>query len=202
MPGSGTLDAVVVALPELKYRNIGVPSGLVNWYELVSSDTAPPAVVTGAEKNNWILLKKSPNCSAAAPGLPQIAPPLGPENEGLVVIADPAEVLRVAVAIPTAQVSEKRSKEPLSVPPSLNVPVTYQTTALADIGRDPSGFGFAAQVPTGRTVDAHRAALDGARDAARRGATTVILGMPADLGAAGVDAVATHIATPLREALG
>jgi hypothetical protein len=34
------------------------------------------------------------------------------------------------------------------------------------------------------------------------GATTVILGMPPHLGAAGVDAVAQEIAVPLREALG
>jgi len=40
------------------------------------------------------------------------------------------------------------------------------------------------------------------RDAAARGATHLILGMPSALGAAGVDAVAREVAVPLREALG
>jgi alkanesulfonate monooxygenase SsuD/methylene tetrahydromethanopterin reductase-like flavin-dependent oxidoreductase (luciferase family) len=74
--------------------------------------------------------------------------------------------------------------------------------ALEAVGRDPSTFDISAQVPTGTTAPDRRWALDQAREAARRGATHVILGMPARLGAAGVDAVAREIAAPLREALG
>ena len=74
--------------------------------------------------------------------------------------------------------------------------------ALEAAGRDPATFEIAAQVPTGATADDHRWALGQAREAVERGATTVILGMPPRLGAAGVDAVAREVAIPLREALG
>jgi alkanesulfonate monooxygenase SsuD/methylene tetrahydromethanopterin reductase-like flavin-dependent oxidoreductase (luciferase family) len=72
--------------------------------------------------------------------------------------------------------------------------------ALAEAGRDPSTFRFVAQVPTGTTADDRRQSLTRATEAAERGATSVILGMPARLGAAGVDAVARDIAVPLRDA--
>ncbi len=74
--------------------------------------------------------------------------------------------------------------------------------ALEAIGRDPAGFEIGAQVPTGTTAGDRRWALGQARDAAERGATHIILGMPPVLGAAGVDAVARDVAEPLREALG
>jgi alkanesulfonate monooxygenase SsuD/methylene tetrahydromethanopterin reductase-like flavin-dependent oxidoreductase (luciferase family) len=74
--------------------------------------------------------------------------------------------------------------------------------ALEAIGRDPSTFEISAQVPTGTTAEDRRWALGQARDAVERGATHVILGMPPHLGAAGVDALARDIATPLREAIG
>ena len=74
--------------------------------------------------------------------------------------------------------------------------------ALAAIGRDPASFEFSAQIPTGTTSLDRRWALAQARDAAGRGATHIILGMPPFLGAAGVDAVAREVALPLREALG
>lgn len=74
--------------------------------------------------------------------------------------------------------------------------------ALDAIGRDPGTFQFVAQVPTGTTGADRRWALDQAREAVERGATTVILGMPPQLGAAGVDAVAREVAQPLRDGLG
>jgi alkanesulfonate monooxygenase SsuD/methylene tetrahydromethanopterin reductase-like flavin-dependent oxidoreductase (luciferase family) len=74
--------------------------------------------------------------------------------------------------------------------------------ALEAIGRDPSTFEISAQVPTGTTREDHRWALGQGREAAGRGATHIILGMPPALGAAGVDAVARDVAVPLREALG
>jgi alkanesulfonate monooxygenase SsuD/methylene tetrahydromethanopterin reductase-like flavin-dependent oxidoreductase (luciferase family) len=75
-------------------------------------------------------------------------------------------------------------------------------SALAEAGRDPATFEIVAQVPTG-TAPADRSwSLEQARDAVRRGATSVILGMPPRLGAAGVDDVAREVAIPLREALG
>jgi alkanesulfonate monooxygenase SsuD/methylene tetrahydromethanopterin reductase-like flavin-dependent oxidoreductase (luciferase family) len=74
--------------------------------------------------------------------------------------------------------------------------------ALAEAGRDASTFEFVAQVPTGSTDDERRQSVAMAADAVKRGATSVILGMPARLGAAGVEAVARDVAIPLREALG
>ncbi len=73
---------------------------------------------------------------------------------------------------------------------------------MADAGRDPAGFAFAAQVPTGTTSESRRAAIDGALAFARAGATHLVLGMPARLGADGLTAVAREVADPIREALG
>ena len=74
--------------------------------------------------------------------------------------------------------------------------------AMEDVGREPAGFAFAAQVQTGTTADSRKAAVDGALAFARAGATHLILGMPARLGPDGLTAVAREVATPLREALG
>ena len=73
--------------------------------------------------------------------------------------------------------------------------------ALDAAGRDPSTFTMSAQVPTGTTAEDRRWALGQAREAVALGATHVILGMPARLGADGVDAVAREIAEPFREAV-
>lgn len=73
--------------------------------------------------------------------------------------------------------------------------------ALDAIGRDPSGFAIVAQVPMGRSRADRAAGLRLGGDAIRRGATAIILGMPPDLGATGVDAIAMEVAGPLREAL-
>jgi alkanesulfonate monooxygenase SsuD/methylene tetrahydromethanopterin reductase-like flavin-dependent oxidoreductase (luciferase family) len=74
--------------------------------------------------------------------------------------------------------------------------------AMERIGRDPQGFEFTAQTPTGRTAAGRATALMLAKEAVRRGATTVVLGMPAAFGAAGVDDVAREVAVPLRDAIG
>jgi alkanesulfonate monooxygenase SsuD/methylene tetrahydromethanopterin reductase-like flavin-dependent oxidoreductase (luciferase family) len=74
--------------------------------------------------------------------------------------------------------------------------------ALEAIGRDPATFTFAAQVPSGATVASRRDGLAGAIEAARLGATHIIVSMPPALGAAGVDAVAHEMAEPLRAGLG
>ncbi len=74
--------------------------------------------------------------------------------------------------------------------------------ALAAAGRDASTFEIAAQVGTGTTTADRRWAVGQARSAVERGATQVILGMPAHLGAAGVNAVAREVADPVREAIG
>ncbi len=73
--------------------------------------------------------------------------------------------------------------------------------ALEAAGRDPSSFELSAQVPTGTTPEDRRWALGQAREAVERGATHVILGMPARLGADGVDAVASEVAEPFRESV-
>jgi alkanesulfonate monooxygenase SsuD/methylene tetrahydromethanopterin reductase-like flavin-dependent oxidoreductase (luciferase family) len=74
--------------------------------------------------------------------------------------------------------------------------------ALEAIGRDPATFDISAQIPTGTTAEDRRWALDQALEAVERGATHVILGMPARLGAAGVDAVARDVAQPFRDGIG
>ncbi|HEY6012968.1 MAG TPA: LLM class flavin-dependent oxidoreductase [Candidatus Limnocylindrales bacterium] len=73
---------------------------------------------------------------------------------------------------------------------------------MAEIGRDPDGFEFALQVPTGATAESRRDGLRLALDGAEAGATHVVLSMPPDQGAVGVDLVAAEVAVPLREALG
>jgi alkanesulfonate monooxygenase SsuD/methylene tetrahydromethanopterin reductase-like flavin-dependent oxidoreductase (luciferase family) len=72
---------------------------------------------------------------------------------------------------------------------------------LEQAGRDASTFSFAAHVATGRTAQERQAALAKAREAVRRGATHVILGIAPSLGAAGVHAIATEVAEPLRESI-
>lgn len=69
--------------------------------------------------------------------------------------------------------------------------------ALDEARRDPAGFAIVAQVGTGRTASDRAWALDQAHDALRRGATAVILGLPPELGASGVDALAREVAEPL-----
>jgi alkanesulfonate monooxygenase SsuD/methylene tetrahydromethanopterin reductase-like flavin-dependent oxidoreductase (luciferase family) len=73
---------------------------------------------------------------------------------------------------------------------------------LAAIGRDPAGFAFAAQVPTGTTAEDRRAAIEAGVHFAEIGATHLILGMPAGRGPAGVELVAAEVAAPLRDRLG
>jgi len=74
--------------------------------------------------------------------------------------------------------------------------------ALDSTGRERETFDIVAQVPTGATaIDLSRALARG-KEVAARGATYVILSMPASLGAAGVDAVARDVAVPLRASLG
>ncbi len=74
--------------------------------------------------------------------------------------------------------------------------------ALDAIGRDPATFEFAAQVATGASAASRREAVGAGIEAARLGATHIILSMPARLGATGVEAVAREVAEPLRAALG
>jgi alkanesulfonate monooxygenase SsuD/methylene tetrahydromethanopterin reductase-like flavin-dependent oxidoreductase (luciferase family) len=74
--------------------------------------------------------------------------------------------------------------------------------ALEAVGRDPATFDFGAQIPTGSTRDERREALVRAKAAVDRGATHIILGMRPNLGPGGVDALASEVAAPLRQALG
>ncbi len=74
--------------------------------------------------------------------------------------------------------------------------------ALAAVGRDPSTFTILAQVPTGATRESRATARDRAVESVRQGATHILLSMPPQLGAAGVDAVASDIAAPIRDAIG
>jgi alkanesulfonate monooxygenase SsuD/methylene tetrahydromethanopterin reductase-like flavin-dependent oxidoreductase (luciferase family) len=72
---------------------------------------------------------------------------------------------------------------------------------MATIDRDPAGFAFAAQIPTGTTDASRSEAVDSGLAFAAAGATHLILGMPARLGPDGLSAVASKVAQPLREAL-
>jgi alkanesulfonate monooxygenase SsuD/methylene tetrahydromethanopterin reductase-like flavin-dependent oxidoreductase (luciferase family) len=98
---------------------------------------------------------------------------------------------------------------PAIVAPGQDADLTYFAerrdallAALADAGRDPADFDIVAQVGTGSSADDRRWALGQAIEAARLGATQLILGMPPRLGAAGVDVVVREVAQPLREHLG
>lgn len=73
--------------------------------------------------------------------------------------------------------------------------------ALVAAGRDPATFDIAAQVSAGVTAEDHAWALEQLRLAARLGATHLIVGMPPRLGAAGVRAIASAVAEPLRQSL-
>jgi alkanesulfonate monooxygenase SsuD/methylene tetrahydromethanopterin reductase-like flavin-dependent oxidoreductase (luciferase family) len=73
---------------------------------------------------------------------------------------------------------------------------------LAAEHRDPADFDFVGQVGTGVTAASRREALAAAIGLAEAGATHVILGMPAAIGAAGLDDVARDCLVPLRERLG
>src|SRR5207249_3535393 len=74
--------------------------------------------------------------------------------------------------------------------------------ALESADRDPADFAFATQVRVGPSQADRRRALNDARGFAGAGATHLLLGMPAHLGARGVDDVAREVAGPLRQALG
>jgi alkanesulfonate monooxygenase SsuD/methylene tetrahydromethanopterin reductase-like flavin-dependent oxidoreductase (luciferase family) len=71
---------------------------------------------------------------------------------------------------------------------------------MAELGRDPAGFEFATQIPTGSTPDEWRQVRDLAHRYVEVGADDVILSMPPNLGPDGVDAIASEIAIPLRSA--
>ncbi len=73
---------------------------------------------------------------------------------------------------------------------------------MAEIGRDPAGFEFAMQIPTGDTAGSRRDGLRLALDGANAGATHLVLSIPAELGPEGIDPVARELAVPLRETLG
>jgi alkanesulfonate monooxygenase SsuD/methylene tetrahydromethanopterin reductase-like flavin-dependent oxidoreductase (luciferase family) len=73
---------------------------------------------------------------------------------------------------------------------------------MAEIGREPAGFGFGMQVPTGETAADRADGLRLAIESVDAGATHVILSMAARLGPAGIEAVVREMAEPLRQARG
>jgi alkanesulfonate monooxygenase SsuD/methylene tetrahydromethanopterin reductase-like flavin-dependent oxidoreductase (luciferase family) len=74
--------------------------------------------------------------------------------------------------------------------------------ALDDAGRDPATFDIVGQVMTGPSASSREDALTAARGLVDAGATHIVLGLPAELGPAGLDALARDCLVPLREALG
>src|SRR4051812_36134843 len=74
--------------------------------------------------------------------------------------------------------------------------------ALEEEGRDPDTFEFVAQVHTGPDAADLARALDQARTMARAGATEIVIGVPAGLGPAALEAAHRDILTPLRAELG
>ena len=94
---------------------------------------------------------------------------------------------------------------PALPPPDVAYFTERRTAILREmeaIGRDPTGFEFAAQVWTGESAAERVAARERARGFVAAGITHVILGLPGRLGPDGLRAVAREVAEPLREALG
>jgi alkanesulfonate monooxygenase SsuD/methylene tetrahydromethanopterin reductase-like flavin-dependent oxidoreductase (luciferase family) len=73
---------------------------------------------------------------------------------------------------------------------------------MAEIGRDPAGFGFGMQVPTGASPADRADGVLLAIESIDAGATHIVLSMAARLGAYGIEAVASEMAEPLRQARG
>ena len=74
--------------------------------------------------------------------------------------------------------------------------------ALDAEGRDPAGFEFVGQVHTGREAADRARALDQARALAGAGATEIVVGVPAALGPAALEAAHRDILGPLRAEFG
>ena len=74
--------------------------------------------------------------------------------------------------------------------------------ALEAAGRDPARFDIVGQVATRDAADSRREAVELARGLVAAGATHVVLGLPAELGPAGLDALARECLAPLRDAFG
>ena len=74
--------------------------------------------------------------------------------------------------------------------------------AMDAIGRDPTGFTFAAQVRIDNTAASRRQGLKTALEFRREGADHIIIGVPAPEGPSGIDAMAREVAGPLRDAAG
>jgi hypothetical protein len=72
--------------------------------------------------------------------------------------------------------------------------------ALAEQGRDASGFAFAGQVTAGTTPDERRTALEKARAFVAAGADHVVLAIPARAGPDALAGLAAEVAEPLRDA--
>jgi len=70
--------------------------------------------------------------------------------------------------------------------------------ALEAEGRESDGFEFVAQVHTGPDAADRARALDEARAMAGAGATEIVIGVPAGLGPAALDAAHRDVLTPLR----
>ena len=71
--------------------------------------------------------------------------------------------------------------------------------ALEAAGRDPAGFDVVGQVMTRGTADSWHEAVTLASGLVEAGATHVVLGLPAELGPAGLDDLARDCLAPLRE---
>lgn len=71
--------------------------------------------------------------------------------------------------------------------------------ALEVAGRDPAGFELVGQVMTGADAATRTTALDQARALISAGATEIVLGMPAAMGPAGLDAIHRDLLLPLRQ---
>ncbi|HEV7809928.1 MAG TPA: LLM class flavin-dependent oxidoreductase, partial [Candidatus Limnocylindrales bacterium] len=74
--------------------------------------------------------------------------------------------------------------------------------ALDIAGRDASTFDLVGQVSTGTTSASRREALDAARSLIGSGASHVVLGMPPELGPAGLDDIVDECLRPLRDTIG
>ena len=74
--------------------------------------------------------------------------------------------------------------------------------ALEAEGRDPATFEFVGQVHTGPDPASLATALRQARDLVRVGATEIVVGIPAGLGPAALEAATRGVRDPLRDEFG
>lgn len=132
-------------------------------------------------------------------GAVNLPPPLRPGGPPIWLGGQKPRGLRMAAALADGWPSPAI---PQPEPSYLTERRTAILREMDAIGRDPTGFAFAAQIATGLDARSRAQARALALAFVRGGATHLILGLPGHVGPDGLRAVAREVAQPLREALG